>query len=258
VSASKHSEIVRLESVMARGWWPLEHAWLGRWLLRASAGFTGRGNSALPLGDSGRPLSEAVDRVESFYADHGIGAAFAIPTDLDPDAPQPHAELTDLLDGRGYTTHTPTTVMCSAVERVARADAGTANVEIMTRPDDGWLALYHYRGQQIPPAGHRLLVGSAHCRFAAVRDAEGVVAIGRVAVARGWAGITAMEVAPSHRGRGLGRAVLRALAGYASSVRVPRMYLQVADDNRAARALYAGMGFTEHHGYHYRRCPDRS
>jgi predicted GNAT family acetyltransferase len=30
------------------------------------------------------------------------------------------------------------------------------------------------------------------------------------------------------------------------------MYLQVARENTAARALYESVGFAAHHGYHYR------
>ncbi len=32
-------------------------------------------------------------------------------------------------------------------------------------------------------------------------------------------------------------------------------YLQVAERNAAARALYGAVGFTAHHGYHYRIGP---
>src|SRR4029450_8423742 len=53
---SAHTAIdqLELEEIASRGWLGLESRWLGRWLLRASEGFTGRGNSVLPLGDPGR------------------------------------------------------------------------------------------------------------------------------------------------------------------------------------------------------------
>ena len=43
-----------LQRIADRGWRALETAPVGDWLLRASDGFTGRANSALPLGDPGR------------------------------------------------------------------------------------------------------------------------------------------------------------------------------------------------------------
>ena len=46
--------IEALERAAARHWQAPETERLGEWLLRAAAGFTGRANSALPLGDPGR------------------------------------------------------------------------------------------------------------------------------------------------------------------------------------------------------------
>jgi ribosomal protein S18 acetylase RimI-like enzyme len=43
------------------------------------------------------------------------------------------------------------------------------------------------------------------------------ITIGRVAAAAGWAGLTAIEVHPAHRRRGLARAVTAALAAQASA-----------------------------------------
>ena len=48
-----------LEAAAAGGWVALEAEWLGGWLLRASGGFTGRGNSCLPLDDPGMPVGQA-------------------------------------------------------------------------------------------------------------------------------------------------------------------------------------------------------
>ena len=51
-------DVAGLELLAARGWRGTEEARLGDWLLRAGGGFTGRANSALALGDPGRPLPE--------------------------------------------------------------------------------------------------------------------------------------------------------------------------------------------------------
>ena len=52
---------------------------LGSWLLRADGGFTGRANSALPLGDPGLPLAGAVDEVEAWYRARGLPPMIVIP-----------------------------------------------------------------------------------------------------------------------------------------------------------------------------------
>ena len=50
-------------------------------------------------------------------------------------------------------------------------------------------------------------------------------------------------VAPAHRRRGLGHALLAALATSARAAGARKIHLEVAADNLAARALYEGCGF---------------
>jgi predicted GNAT family acetyltransferase len=91
--------------------------------------------------------------------------------------------------------------------------------------------------------------------FASVRAAGETIAIGRVAAAGDWAGLTAVEVHPGHRRCGLATAVTTALAAQAAARGVKGLYLQVENDNAAARALYHHIGFIDHHAYHYRVAP---
>jgi N-acetylglutamate synthase len=239
-----------LEASMAQGWWPLEHRRLGDWLLRASAGFTSRGNSALPLGDPGLDLPEAVASVETFYRERELAPRFAVPGPVVGEVGT--GRLASALAERGYEVLTPTAVMTADAREVSRVDAPDDPVQLLEEPDEDWLELYRYRGQPSPPHARELLVSAPYQRFAAVVDDAGTVAVGRLAVAGGWAGITAMEVAQSHRRQGLARAVLRALAEHALERGTGRIYLQVAADNTPARNLYAAAGFRDHHGYHYR------
>jgi ribosomal protein S18 acetylase RimI-like enzyme len=79
-------------------------------------------------------------------------------------------------------------------------------------------------------------------------------------VARGvlvdhWLVVTAVTVAERARRRGLGTAVMAALADWARGRGGRTCVLQVAAGNAAALALYARLGFTEHHRYHYRLGP---
>ncbi|HKD87991.1 MAG TPA: GNAT family N-acetyltransferase [Streptosporangiaceae bacterium] len=70
-----------------------------------------------------------------------------------------------------------------------------------------------------------------------------------------WAGLTAIEVDPRFRRQGLGTAITKALAIAAAKRAVSSIYLQVTDGNAGARALRRQLGFTDHHGYHYRVAP---
>lgn len=67
--------ILDLEEAAACGWRAPEEAALGRWLLRAAEGFTGRANSALAVGDPGMPLAAAVSEVCRWYQALGLPPA---------------------------------------------------------------------------------------------------------------------------------------------------------------------------------------
>src|SRR6185312_6112281 len=118
-----------------------------------------------------------------------------------------------------------------------------------------WLAMYHYRGTDLPPIARRLLTSAPWQAFGSIRAAGQTIAVGRVAAADGWAGLTAIETDPRYRRRGLGTAVTAALAAAAADHGVARLFLQVENGNAAARALYRGLGFADHHRYHYRLDP---
>jgi ribosomal-protein-alanine N-acetyltransferase len=61
--------------------------------------------------------------------------------------------------------------------------------------------------------------------------------------AGGEAEILTLAVKPGARGRGLGRALVQALAAHAETLGAAGLFLEVGHDNQAALALYAGMGF---------------
>jgi GNAT superfamily N-acetyltransferase len=165
---------------------------------------------------------------------------------------------TELAAG-GYLLDYPTLVLTRslvAAETGVEPAPGLV-VDVRDEPDDAWLALYHYRGQELPPIGVRVLMSAPAQAFASLRTPDGeAVAIGRAASARGWTGIAAVEVAPSQRRRGLARIVMAALLDWGREQGDRAAYLQVARDNTAARALYDRLGFAAHSGYHYRIQPD--
>jgi len=211
--------------------------------------------------------------VEAWYRARGLPPMIAIPGPLGSEAPdggQAGDPLDILLAGRGWRVRSaPAVVMTAATGPVAgtgmagsgKADAGAAGsgtnpaVTFTTRPDGAWLAGYRYRGTGVPAAGLRLLLSAPWQAFGSVVASGETVAVGRVSVATGWAGISAVEVDPRFRRRGLGAAMTRALAAEAAGQGAGRIFLQVEEDNRAARALYARCGFADAHRYHYRVGP---
>lgn len=272
-----------LQRVMARGWRAGETTLIGDWLLRAAGGFTGRANSALAVGDPGRPLPDAVAAVTRWYGERGLPARFQLPSrDATPG-------LADLLDAAGWAASPATVVMTAELGPVLRAAAGPeepradsppagstpadappagsgpagsgpADVRIDDAPDDAWMSAYRQdspdrSGGVLPPAARAVLTDHDQALFASIRSGGACLAVARVAVDGRWAGLFGVEVDPAQRRRGLATAVsvaaLRAAVGRGARL----AYLQVFGSNTAGRALWERLGFATHHEYVYRAAP---
>jgi ribosomal protein S18 acetylase RimI-like enzyme len=258
-----YDQIIDLERVAAGHWRGTEEEWLGGWLLRAAGGFTGRANSALPLGDPGLPLDSALDAVVSWYRDRGLSPMITVPVLLDADSPG--RELDGSLSARSWTTRPgPAFVMVADLsddanpirDHATREFPRDARFKVDTEPDQAWLAMYHYRGQDRQPAAMRDVLTSAPVQaFASIRAGDDVLAIARLSIADGWAGITAVEVQPARRRAGLGTALTGAVCAEAAKRDIRQVFLQVETSNTAAISLYERCGFRYSHRYHYRVAP---
>ena len=229
--------VADLEAVAAAGWRALETAPLGQWLLRASGGFTARANSALAVGDPGRPLVDAVAAVESWYGERSLPARVqAVPGDVE-----------GALAARGWTHTGANEVMTAEIAHVLRPLTGMDQPEVRVdgTPDPAWLAGYRAATGPLPPVAERVLANHSRVAFLSI-EAD---AIARVAVDGRWAGLFAVEVVPAARGRGLGRAISAAALRWAAAAGARHAYLQVAAGNEAAHGLYERLGFAVHHHY---------
>ncbi len=237
-----------LQEIAARSSGAVESVWLGRWWLRASEGFTHRANSVIPAGDPGVGLDQALEHVQSWYADRHLPALIQV---VDGWA------LDNDLAARGWT------MTAEALTQIGRLDEavnalGTGEEATLQEggdPTDGWLR--RYRPDGFPPAARHVLGGGPGVAFAHVSapGSDVPVAIGRAVVDGPWIGIAAVAVAREERRRGHARAVMRALLRFGAERGADRAYLQVVPANTAALGLYGELGFTLHHRYHYRSAP---
>ncbi|MFF5203413.1 GNAT family N-acetyltransferase [Micromonospora parva] len=288
--------VVALERAADEAWPAPTRGRLGDWLLRSAEGWTGRANSALPIGDPDRPLAAAVDAVQRWYAELGQPALVNTPLPL---AAPVGAEL----DARGWGTRPPTLVQTAPLPRLASASAdehcGTATdqgdargaptdtadpasgtpdaaaridaaagapaggssavVDLAATPSDEWLAIAAGRKGGLPEAARHVLSAVDQVRFAHVYADGTLVAIGRGTVTgQGrWLGLSLIEVLPVARRQGLARRVINELAGWGASGGATHAFLQVEQRNEAAVALYQRLGFVTHHTYLTRVAPDR-
>jgi ribosomal protein S18 acetylase RimI-like enzyme len=244
--------VVALERLAARSWRGLEERPYGDWLLRAGRGFTGRANSVLVLGDPPEPLEAAIATVTRWYADRGLRPRAQVPL--------PGAEDADAaLAAAGWARDEDVLVLTAPLATPWPGPA--VPVELAPYPDDAWLTGYRYRGTPLPPVALEILTSADEPVFASVRldpSPAPLAAVARGVVVGDLLVVTAVTVAAGARRRGLGTAVMAALADWARPRGGRTCVLQVVASNAPALALYARLGFTEHHRYHYRLGPPQA
>ncbi|MDG4815320.1 GNAT family N-acetyltransferase [Micromonospora sp. WMMD956] len=280
--------VVALELASDEAWPAPTRGRLGDWLLRSAQGWTGRANSALPVGDPDRPLPAALDAVERWYADLGQPAMVNTPLPL---AAPVGAEL----DARGWTSRPLTLVQTAPLAplRAGRADpradqagpppgrpdtppgrhgevepgagtppaaphrAGLPPVELAAAPSDDWLAVAAGRKGGFPDAARHVLTAVDQVRFAHVYADGALLAVGRGTVTGDgrWLGLSLIEALPHARRLGLATHVIRALADWGAALGASGAFLQVEQRNTPAVNLYRGLGFTTHHTYLTRVAP---
>ena len=254
-----------LQRVMVPAWGAVERTDLGDWVLRASAGYTQRGNSVVPVGSPGRPLQAAVELVEHWYAARGLPAKFTLagPQGFDPT----EDPLGALLISRGYAVGSRTLNLTAPRESVAAADPGGPALTIVDELAPEWLAAHRRTRGTVPGATEAVLRGSPRVLFGSVLPGSGLsqqlglragdaagaepIALARMGIGAGWGGLGAVWTDPAHRGRGLAAHLAAGLAVALRDEGVSLVHLQVEDDNEAAIRLYRRSGFAVHSSYAY-------
>ncbi len=225
------------------GWRPVESEPLGDWTLRASGGFSARGNSVLALGDPAMPPEDAVAHVVRWYDARSLTARAHV---------HPGTPAASAFEEAGWSVSEPTLLMLASVARVSRrigtALAATPRHDVAV--DDGWLATDERALRHGADALAVLEAGEV--TFATVRDEGGeVLARGRGAFHGDWVGVSCLWTRPDLRGTGLGSAVLHSLLSWGAERGATTTYLQVVESNEAARAVYQARGYEVHHRYEY-------
>jgi N-acetylglutamate synthase len=243
-----------LQRVCAQGWPARTVQRLGDWLLREAAGFTGRANSVLPVGDPGRPLDEALALVRDFYAGHRLPALAQAVVGSPVERRLLDAGWRVARHDAGALVQVaPLAGALETARSTGPAPRGSPEVVLLDRPDDAWMAVYGRTADVPADVVAGVLAGPPVTAFAAV-DADrpgGPVAIGRGVVTGDWLGLAAVEVVVSRRREGLAGRVVDTLLEWGAASGARWAYLQTLPENSAALALYRPYGFVTHHRYRY-------
>ena len=253
------TDILAFEERGFNAWPAPRNVYFGGWLFRLGGGYSKRANSANALGDRqemraqsinawapARDFAEVRAEAERFYALNGQPAIFRL-------TPLAGADADPALEVAGYERLDPSTVMIATLDAAQTCE----QVRIAPGATPAWLNAIA-AAQGVAPS-HRLIhdaIVQAIARPTAFATAliDGRPAGFRLGVGeRGAVRLFDIVVRPEFRGRGLGRAITRALMAWGRDGGAETAYLQVNDANRVARRLYGSLGFRAAYGYHYRR-----
>jgi ribosomal protein S18 acetylase RimI-like enzyme len=235
--------VYQLERDCADAWPAVVDEPLGQWRLRAAGGFTGRANSALTIGDPGLPIEAALALAQTFAEGHGIPAAAHVVSGSPVESALVTAGWTVDL---GHPGGAESVVMTGSLDGFAPPAA----IPVLSRPPDDWWPLA-VGAAEPTRAQRRVLTGDGAMGFGIARADGRVAGIVRGAVVGDLLHIARLAVTSSHRRRGMASGLLAALADWGRRRGATRCALQVAEHNRAAVSLYAGLGCRPHHHYRY-------
>lgn len=234
-------------ALLASDSWPAQETQsLGEWQLRAAGGFTGRANSALVTGSPGIPLDDALNQVREFYTARGLPARAQVTVD---------SAYENEFARRGWHVvyHGAESVVVQVAEAAPvhhQLGAPDTPVDLTATLTDGWLQ--RYRSNEVLTEAVRHVL-TAPERVTLARSGHDYVpdAVGRGVVTGDWLGVSALTVAPQHRRRGLGSAILAALVEWGREHGASRIHLQVDPENEPALRMYERLGFRTDHRYRY-------
>lgn len=212
-----------------RGLWPGETATMGDWLLQVSPPHEGRvrrrANSVLAYGSPDRPLAEALAAVEQWYAARDRHPELCVTVGSAEEAALRGAGWTEPADFTGHAV----AVQVGSVARIRRALGATADDVVTERgPVDGAAPDVERVRASFTADGHRAATGLADLRG-------------------DWACVHDVRTDAAYRRSGMARRVVAALLGEVAERGVTTVVLHVLTTNAPALALYAGLGFEEHH-----------
>ena len=214
------------------------------WLLRFLPGKAKRARSVNAVYPSRLPLAQKIEHCEKAYGAARLPALFRITPFVDP------PDLAAELERRGYAPFDTTAVESTPIDRGRLAGATATPMNLAA-----WIeAVGELRGS--PPehrASHRarLEAMGLTLRAVAVESGGRVLATGLTMVEGDSAGLFDIVTREDARRQGHARTVVASLLAAAWELGARNAYLQVQDDNVAARRLYREFGFEQRYLYWY-------
>lgn len=228
---------------------PTQQRWLGGWLLRLAPGKSRRTRCVDALAVGPLPLDEVLQRAEASYMQSGLPFIVRITPFSQP------AELDARLAARGHARIDDVRVMVRTGLGGVQASASQALAFESLGHGAFAQALGALRESPLASSqahAERLRTSAVPYSGVLLRDQGVPVACGQYALEDDLVGLYDIYTAEPFRGRGLAGLVCEHLLRQAHVRGARTAYLQVDACNKAARGVYARLGFRDAYAFHYR------
>lgn len=187
-----------------------------------------------------------IEKVEAFYRSRGRPAVFRVTGMAN--------EIDALLEARGYMLDAPTRTLYAALGDVEAMP--TPGLHIESRASAAWLDARDRLNGSTPEArqSSRDIISAIllPCAFVSVVERGQIVSLAFGVLQDDLLIVESVITDEACRQRGLARLCLAGMLGWAQGQGAGAVALQVMADNRAALALYRGLGISRDlYGYHY-------
>ncbi|HEU4328773.1 MAG TPA: GNAT family N-acetyltransferase [Roseiflexaceae bacterium] len=239
--------IDRLEEASFNAWPALEQLLADGWLLRFAEGYSRRANSANFLYPASADPERLLPWCEERYAAQGLPPTFRI-----VERPET-ATVEQALERRGYRRLSSSLTLSRPLDPSAPVPDAPPLAALAL---DEWLPIFTLLSGADPQGQgkHRRILEQLrlpHALGVLVADGQ-PVACGLAVVDRELVGLFDLVTHPAHRRRGHAGRLISAMLAWATGQGASAAYLQVAEQNNAARQLYARLGFQQRYRYWYR------
>ncbi len=238
-------EIRKIEEMSLNAHPALNTMYLDGWYLRFSEGYTKRANSVNVLSNPDLPVEEKIAKCESLYAKKNLPTVFKI-TPLSQ-------TLDSVLEKQGYALADKTNLM--TLDTLPQSDKKLKAVVNEGITEEWQKTYFHLNNVNVlSVTTAKKIQSNIICQTlcATLFCGEEAVACGLCVIEHNYAGLYDIVVAKKCRRKGYGREICLSLLSRARECGAIKAYLQVVDENEAAKELYKGIGFRDKYSYWYR------
>lgn len=238
-----------LEEVSLNAWPSHKSEFYDGWLLRFSANYTHRTNSAYLIAPSTLPVDEKIKYCEQEYKHAGTPSIFKISPTQDP-------AFDNYLDKLGYVIEHKANVMTLDFKDFKERKIRNNTILSDTITDEWIHNLFHLNGTtdirhlEIVPSMYKAIPNDT---IVARIDLDGkMIASGLGILERDHVGLYAIYVDKNYRSLGYGKQICEAILSKAHCNGIGHAYLQVVYENTTAQHLYETLGFKYLYTYWFR------